>query len=81
MLSSFDIKHKKDANGRNIEVETEGSPGLVYHPKPHDMDIKPRSEKHAELIENIERELSWEQGDAEDLRKMGILSPEHARYR
>lgn len=81
VLSSLDIKHKKDRNGRNIEVEIEGSPGLVYHPKPHEMEIKPRSQKHAELIENLERELSWEQGDAQELRKMGIMSHEHVRIR
>lgn len=81
LLSSFDIKHKKDSKGQNIEVETEGCPGIVYHPNPFVMDIKPRSENHAKLIAKIENELSWEQDDAAELKKMGILSDQHISVR
>lgn len=73
VLSSFSVAHKRDQSGREIEVLAEGIPGIVHHPKPYVMDLKPRSEKHAEMLEDLEKELRWEQGDAGELEKMGNL--------
>jgi cytochrome P450 len=73
ILSSLDIRHQKDSQGRDVEVLVEGIMGGIQHPKPFVMDLQPRSEKHAAMLEDIENELDWAEGDAEELRAMGIL--------
>ena len=70
ILSVFEIAPKKDAHGQEIEVDLEGAPGLVLHPKPYAVDIRPRSEKHAQMIEAFESELIWEKGDANEIHKL-----------
>lgn len=37
------------------------------------MDLKPRSEKHAAMLADIEKELDWQHGDSDELKQMGVL--------
>jgi fumagillin biosynthesis cytochrome P450 monooxygenase len=72
-LSAFNIRQKKDQYGNEIEVRVEGKEGLIHYPLPYVMNLEPRSEKHVEMIKAVEAGLTWDQGDSEELKQMGIL--------
>ncbi|KAI1505139.1 cytochrome P450 [Biscogniauxia marginata] len=60
--------------------------GTISHPAPFDVSVKPRSEKHRELIRRVEVEHPWGENDAKDLREViierrrGAASEKHAKY-
>lgn len=62
-LASF---HFSKATGTN-ELEVKPKPGVLTHPAKFDFQIKPRSDKHVDLIRQLDREQQWEAGDAEHL--------------
>lgn len=65
-LAVFDIK-KLVENGKVVELEIKFTPGIVSHPVPYRVDIKPRSEVHEKLIIEAEKEWPWEESDAKEL--------------
>ena len=68
-LAVFDIKKAVDkATGQVIEPVVGTTTGLVAHPLPFQCNIVPRSQKHAELISQVEADHPWEGGDAKFLR-------------
>ena len=72
-LSAFNIRERKDQHGNKIPIPTEGVPGFIYHTPEFVMDLQPRSEKHAEMLKDIEKGLRWDTGDSDELKKMDIL--------
>ncbi|CAI7591607.1 unnamed protein product [Penicillium glandicola] len=68
-LAVFDINKAVDKEtGKVIEPVVGTTTGLVAHPLPFKCDIVPRSEKHVELIRQVEVVHPWEDGDAKLLR-------------
>ncbi|KAF2787590.1 cytochrome P450 [Melanomma pulvis-pyrius CBS 109.77] len=65
-LAVFKIE-KLVENGKTVEPEIKFEPGVVSHPVPYRTSIKPRSEKHAQLIRAAEKEYPWEESDAKAL--------------
>jgi cytochrome P450 len=64
LLACFDMAKQKDNLGREIDFEIDMTPGLICRPGTFPYSISPRSEKHAELIQSVELDYPWEQGDA-----------------
>ncbi|PQE07819.1 O-methylsterigmatocystin oxidoreductase protein [Rutstroemia sp. NJR-2017a WRK4] len=54
-------------SGKVVEPEIRFEPGVVSHPVPYRISIKPRSEKHALLIMEAEKEYPWQESDAKAL--------------
>jgi hypothetical protein len=65
-LAVFKIE-KLVENGRTVEAELKFEPGVVSHPVPYRTSIKPRSEKHKQLIRAAEKDYPWEESDAKVL--------------
>jgi hypothetical protein len=63
-ISMFDIVHKDNENRFKIVPAEEGRPDLVHHPKTYVMDLKPRNAKHAAMLGDLEKTMSWERDDA-----------------
>ncbi|CCM01370.1 uncharacterized protein FIBRA_03420 [Fibroporia radiculosa] len=58
ITATFDIKKARDASGVEITPEASFPPGSVSHPKPFVCDIRPRSEKAAMLVDQLNKKLS-----------------------
>jgi len=58
-------------NGRG-EPEYHAEPGLVSHLKPYRIQIKPRSEDHAKLIRDAQKQWPWEASDAKEFLSMKL---------
>ncbi|TXB99903.1 hypothetical protein FocTR4_00014535 [Fusarium oxysporum f. sp. cubense] len=67
LLSTFDIKKAVDGRGNEIEPQISITPGMISHIRDFPYDIKPRSEKYADMIRQVEVEHPWEQADAKFL--------------
>ncbi|KAI8240878.1 Multifunctional cytochrome P450 monooxygenase [Colletotrichum sp. SAR 10_96] len=67
-LAVFDIKSPV-INGKLVEPEAEFNPGVISHPAPFDVSIKPKSPHHEKLIRSIEDRFPWQESDAKDLRQ------------
>ncbi|CAG5137089.1 uncharacterized protein ALTATR162_LOCUS38 [Alternaria atra] len=65
-LAVFKIE-KLVENGKTVEPELKFEPGVVSHPVPYRTSIKPRSEKHKQLIRAAEKDYPWEESDAKVL--------------
>ena len=73
-LAVFDVtKPIDEKTGEVIEPEVQFQPGAVSHPLPFKTAIKPRSEKHAELVRAAEKVYPWEKSDAEELESVRYL--------
>ncbi|OBT75741.1 hypothetical protein VF21_05955 [Pseudogymnoascus sp. 05NY08] len=57
-------------NGKVVEPEVKFEPGMVSHPAPYRISIKPRSKVHEELIKAAEQEYPWEESDAKELENV-----------
>lgn len=71
-LAVFDIAKPVDGNGKTVEPEAKFQPGLIAHPVPYKASVKPRSEKHAELIRGAEKQYPWEKSDAKALKSVRV---------
>ncbi|ETN38214.1 uncharacterized protein HMPREF1541_06245 [Cyphellophora europaea CBS 101466] len=70
-LFAFDIRKTRDANGIEITPDLDFTPGVISRPAPYTCDVRPRSARHAELIEAIETEQPWSsQGDAPEVESL-----------
>ncbi|KAL2170137.1 hypothetical protein VTG60DRAFT_5159 [Thermothelomyces hinnuleus] len=64
-LAVFEIRKAVDKDtGKVIEPVVGTTAGLVAHPLPFQCRLVPRSDKHVELIREVEREHPWEEGDS-----------------
>lgn len=52
------------------EEETRFLPGVVSHPEPYQLRVRPRSEAHEALIRSVEIEHPWEESHAKDIEKV-----------
>lgn len=68
-LAAFDIS-KAVRDGKEIDLQPHFLPGMVSHPAPFVVGIKPRDPKYEEIIRSVEDELSWETRDADMVRAM-----------
>lgn len=54
------------------EVSVEPKPGILAYPTEFGFQIRPRSEKHTELIRQLERQYPWEESDAGLLESIDV---------
>lgn len=73
VLSTFNIS-KPVVDGKEKDIPLEFLPGIISHPAPFDVTIKPRSEKHGELIKSLEHLYPWEKSHSEFLRGVPNLN-------
>ncbi|WQF86947.1 Putative cytochrome P450 [Colletotrichum destructivum] len=59
-------------DGRVVEPRIKFTAGVVSHPGPFEISIKPRSPHHEGLIRAIEKTFPWEQSDAQTLERMEV---------
>lgn len=64
LLSAFNMKKAVDGRGNQIEPQISITPGMIAHIRDFAYDIKPRSEKFADLIRQVEIDHPWQKGDA-----------------
>ncbi|KAE8378399.1 hypothetical protein BDV26DRAFT_292216 [Aspergillus bertholletiae] len=67
-LAVFNIT-KAIRDGKEVDImQPKFQAGLISHPEPFDIDIKPRSAGHEELILIGKKQHPWEESHAEELR-------------
>ncbi|XHF99537.1 hypothetical protein AWENTII_003037 [Aspergillus wentii] len=62
-LAAFIIS-KPVEYGKEVDITPEFLPGVISHPAPFNLSIKPRSAKHEELVKLVETEHPWEESHA-----------------
>ncbi|OJJ46795.1 hypothetical protein ASPZODRAFT_97356 [Penicilliopsis zonata CBS 506.65] len=65
-LAVFDIS-KPLQNGKEEDFSASWLPGVISHPAPFELSIRPRSDKHLEIIRSLERQYPWEKSNARDI--------------
>ncbi|KAJ5339389.1 hypothetical protein N7452_006117 [Penicillium brevicompactum] len=63
-LAVFNMS-KPVVDGKPQDILFDFLPGVISHPAPFDLSIKPRSVEHKELILSLEKTYPWEKSDAE----------------
>lgn len=69
-LAVFDFRKAVDYAGKEIEVNATPKPGFLTYPTKFDFRIKPRSERHVQLIRQLEQQQLFKAGDAEHLESV-----------
>ena len=64
VAASFNIT-KPIRDGKEVDLSLDLTNGIIVHPKPFEVDIKPRSAAYEKLIQNAD--LQWEDGNADEL--------------
>ncbi|CAI7676626.1 unnamed protein product [Penicillium discolor] len=64
-LAVFDIAKRVGADGKEIDPPAEFLPGIISHPSPFHIQVRPRSEHAEKLIRTVEVEDPWLKGDSE----------------
>ncbi|KAK2018596.1 cytochrome P450 [Colletotrichum eremochloae] len=59
-------------DGVVVEPEVKFLAGVVSHPAPFDISIKPRSPQHEKLIRAIEETYPWQESDAKTLESIAV---------
>ncbi|OHX00029.1 cytochrome p450 [Colletotrichum incanum] len=59
-------------DGRVVEPSIKFTPGVISHPEPFDISIKPRSPHHEKLIRAIEETYPWQPSDAKTLESLQV---------
>ncbi|KAE8153917.1 cytochrome P450 [Aspergillus avenaceus] len=67
-LAVYDIT-KPIRDGKEVDPQPLFGNGVVSHPAPFDVSIKPRSAGHEELIRALEKRYPWEESHADELRQ------------
>jgi cytochrome P450 len=65
-LATFTMA-KAMVNGKVVEPVVEFQGGVISHPAPYQISIKPRSPAHEALIRSVERVHPWEESDSKFL--------------
>lgn len=68
-LAVYNIE-KPIEKGKVVEPEVKFEAGAISHPYPFKTDIKPRSEKHRQLIEGLVNDYPWEESHAKELESI-----------
>ncbi|KAJ5109163.1 hypothetical protein N7456_005838 [Penicillium angulare] len=69
-LATFKIRKAVDSAGKEIEVNAKPKPGLLTYPTDFEFQVEPRSEKHVQLIRQLERQHPLEASDADQLESV-----------
>lgn len=72
LLTVFNVNKVLDDQGKEIEPEWVTTPGLISRPHDFPYSIVPRSDRHKQMILDIEAEHPWEKSDAELLKGLEI---------
>ncbi|KAE8354986.1 cytochrome P450 [Aspergillus coremiiformis] len=67
-LAAYNIR-KPIRDGKEVDIQLIAQAGVISHPEPFDLNIKPRSAGHEELIRALEKQYPWEKGHGEELRR------------
>lgn len=67
VLSVFDIRPALGDDGREVENLHTFSAGLIAQLGPFGVDVTPRSETHAVMIEQLMEKYPWEDSNSNDL--------------
>jgi hypothetical protein len=65
-LATFTMT-KAIENGQEVEPVVEFQGGVISHPVPYQISIKPRSPAHEALIRSVEKVHPWEESDSKYL--------------
>lgn len=68
-LAVFNIG-KPVENGQVVEPTVKFEPGVISHPAPFKVSIKPRSAHHEGLIKGLEQKYPWQESDAHVLENI-----------
>ena len=68
-LAVFNVE-KLVENGQVVEPDIKFEPGVVSHPVPYRISIKPRSKVHEDLIRAGQEEYPLEESDAKELQNV-----------
>lgn len=69
-LTVFRVEKLRDEKGNIVEPDIKFEPGVVSHPVPYRISIKPRSEKHEMMIREAEKQYPWQESDAKALESV-----------
>jgi fumagillin biosynthesis cytochrome P450 monooxygenase len=75
-LAVFEVRKALDANGKEVQPSREAMPGFLALPVPYEYRIVARSEKHAELIGQVETDHPRLESNAKDLEPFDVDVPE-----
>lgn len=64
-LATFSFNKALDKDGNKIDVEAKIKPGVLSYASDFQFKITPRSQKHVDLIRQVEVDHPWEASDAE----------------
>ncbi|PYH49722.1 cytochrome P450 [Aspergillus saccharolyticus JOP 1030-1] len=57
-------------DGKEVELKPAFLPGVISHPAPYEISIKPRKKQHEALIRAVETKYRWEKSHAEELNRV-----------
>ncbi|KAF6793740.1 O-methylsterigmatocystin oxidoreductase [Colletotrichum sojae] len=63
-LAAFDLRWDVDENGKELEVDVKPKAGILSYPTDFKCRAVPRSKKHVELVEQVERKHPFQPSDA-----------------
>ncbi|KAI4727065.1 hypothetical protein E4T49_05178 [Aureobasidium sp. EXF-10728] len=66
-LAVFNISKQVDEQGKVVEPTHEFMGGIVAYPKAFGVRVTPRSQKHADLVEEVVKQYPWQKSDSEYL--------------
>ncbi|KAJ5425370.1 Cytochrome P450 E-classgroup I [Penicillium sp. CMV-2018d] len=64
-LAVFDIAKRVGEDGKEMDLLAEFLPGIISHPSPFHVQVRPRSEHAEKLIRSVEVEDPWLKGDSD----------------
>jgi cytochrome P450 len=64
-LAVFDIAKGLGEDGKEMDLPADFSTGVISHPSPFRVQVRPRSEHAQVLIRSVEAEEPWLEGDSE----------------
>ncbi|OJJ00341.1 hypothetical protein ASPVEDRAFT_39786 [Aspergillus versicolor CBS 583.65] len=68
-LAAFNIG-RAVRDGKEVDIQPRFSPGMISHPAPFEVGIKPRDSKYEEIVRSVKDGLQWETRDADIVRGM-----------
>ncbi|PYH92672.1 O-methylsterigmatocystin oxidoreductase [Aspergillus ellipticus CBS 707.79] len=69
-LAALQIRKPRAADGTEVEIVPDFLPGLISHLGRCELDVRPRSDKHRGLIEELGRRFPFGKGDADVIREV-----------
>ncbi|KAJ5757214.1 Cytochrome P450 E-class group I [Penicillium nucicola] len=70
-LTVFDISKRIGIDGKEVDLPAGFLPGIISHPIPFQVNIRPRTEHCEMLIDTIKTEDPWMKGDSDIFDAIG----------